>query len=440
MQQRTTGLVVGLVTFVILTVALLAASIYFFVEMQDAKDKAKNASDAQRIAQDKERKTEESYGQLVGFVLGDPSARPEGGIDRIKEGLGAAGVANLKLELESLRGKVESLTQEAESMSKLAAAQKADATSAREEVKKAKESAQAAAKNVDDTIGQYKSTTEKFGSEVKSTVASISRLQDEIDERRRNEVASLQGQIDTISSSRAELSTRVADLQKTVDQYRVKPANAASLADGRIIDVGGQDGEIFLSIGAKQRVQPGMIFDIYDDANSIQYNPTTGELVPGKARVVVLKVSDATSTARIVPDSNRPGAKTRPVVKDDVIANAIFSPDYRYKFLVHGKFDIDNDGRATTAEADYVRGRIRAWGGEVIEGDKLRGDLDFIVMGVQPTAPAPLPANANEGEYTSYFESKKAHDAYQALFNEAQSARVPVLNWNRMQVLTNEGR
>lgn len=440
MQQRTTGLVVGLVTFVILTVALLATSIYFFVEMQDSKDKAKNASDAQRIAQDKERKTESDYAALVGFVTGDPSARPEGGLDRIKEGLGAANVTSLKTELETLRSKLDSAGQELDSQKKLASASKADAATAREELRRAKESAQAAAKNVDDTIGQYRGATEKYGTEVKQTVASISRLQDEIDERRRNEVATLQGQIDSISGQRAELSTRVADLQKTVDQYRVKPANAAALADGRVIDVGGQDGEVFLSIGSKQRVQPGMIFDVYDDANSIQYNPTSGELVPGKARVVVLKVADTTSTARVIPDAARPGAKIRPVVKDDVVANPIFSPDYKYKFLVHGKFDVDGDGKATAAEAEYVRGRIRAWGGEVIDGDKLRGDLDFVVMGVQPTQPAPLPSNANEGEYTAYFEAKKAYDGYLQLFNEAQTARVPVLNWNRMQVLTNENR
>jgi hypothetical protein len=439
MNQRTTGLVVGLVTFVILTVALAAASIYFFVQMQDAKDKAKNAGDAQRIAQEKDRKTEEAYGQLVGFVMGDPNARPDGGVEKIKEALNASSVGNLKSELEGLRAKLTQMEQDKANLDKAVAAANADAQAARTQAKEAQESAQAAAKGVGAAIDEHKSLTEKYGTEVSTTVASVKRVQDEVEERRRNEVAGLQGQIDQISSSKAELSTRVAELQKSVDQYRVKPANAAALADGRVIDVSGTDGQIFISIGAKQRVQPGMIFDVYDDANSIQFNPTNGELVPGKARIVVLKVGDATSTARVVPDNTR-GAKTRPIVQDDVIANAIYSPDYRYKFLVHGKFDIDGDGIATAAEADYVRGRIRAWGGEVVDGDKLRGDLDFIVLGQAPQQPPTPPADADTGAYTAFVEARRAFDTYQALFSEAQAAHIPILNWNRMQVLTNEGR
>ena len=69
----------------------------------------------------------------------------------------------------------------------------------------------------------------------------------------------------------------VADLQKAVEQYRVKPENAASLADGRVIDVSGTNGEVFISIGSKQRVQPGMTFDVYDSPAAITINPTTGE-------------------------------------------------------------------------------------------------------------------------------------------------------------------
>ena len=443
MQQRTTGLVVGLVSFVILSVALLATTIYFFVQMQSADERSKNKEDEARLANSKAHQMEDSYGQLVGFVTGDPTARPEGGLDKIKDMLKTGkDVANLSVELDSLRSNADKLAADKASLAKQLAAAKQDAASARAETKAAKDSAQLAAKNVDSTLGTYRSSTEKYGNEVKDTVASISKLQDEIDARRRNEVAGLQGQIDTLSSSRSELSTRLADLQKVVDQVRTKPENAAKLVDGRVIDVGGPDGEIFISLGTKNRLQPGMIFDVYDDVAAIQYDPASGNLVPGKARIQVLRVGEATSAAKVIPDPNntaRVGSK-RPVVKDDVIANPIYSPDYRYKFLVHGKFDIDNDGRATAAEADYVRGRIKEWGGEVVEGETLRGDLDFVVMGVQPIQPPQLPPDANEAAYTQYFEAKKAYEAYQQLFNEAQAARVPVLNWNRMQVLTNEGR
>jgi hypothetical protein len=309
MNQRTTGLVVGLVIFVILTVGLLASTIYFNIEMNNAKQSAKNAADSQRSAQSKEAKTREAFGALAGFVTGDSGMSPESELEGIKKALGAEKVANLKVEFEGLRSKADQLAQDNDNLKKQAAAAQADATSARAEARKATEGADAAKKLVEANMDTYRTSVEKYGSEVKDTVAAVTKAQDEMDQRHRNEVADLQGQIDNVSSSRAELSGRVAEMQKVVDQYRIKPENAASLADGRVIDVAGQNGEVFISIGSKQRVQPGMTFDVYDSASSIQYNPTTGELIPGKARIQVLKVEENTSTARVIPEAQRFGAR-----------------------------------------------------------------------------------------------------------------------------------
>jgi FtsZ-binding cell division protein ZapB len=441
MNQRTTGLVVGLVTFVILTVGLLASTIYFHLEAQSALGSKKQADDARAAAQSASTKAESAYKQLAGFVMGDAEMTPgEDALANIKKALAAEDVANLKVEFDSLRADREQLKQDNQNLKDQVAKAESAADTARAEAEKSAAAANAASKRVDADLGTYRTSVQKYETDVKSTVDSISKLQDEIDQRRRTEVAELQEKINSESVSKATLQTRVGELEKTVDQYRIKPENAASLADGRIIDVGSQNGEVFLSIGSKQRVQPGMTFDVYDSPASIQFNPSSGELIPGKARVQVLKVDENTSTARVIPESRRTGARTRPVVKDDVIANVIFSPDYRYKFLVHGLFDVDNDGTATAAEAEFVRGRISSWGGEVVTGDRLRGDLDFVVMGVRPTEPLDLPANADEGQYTAHFDLKRAYETYNALFNDAQAARVPVLNWNRMQVLTNEGR
>ncbi len=442
MQQRTTGLVVGLVSFVILAVALLASTIYFFVEAQRADEKAKNSTVEKELAVSKQRKTEDAYGALVGFVNGDPSARPEGGLDTIKESFGLAkDTPSLKVAINNLTSDNEALKAQAETMKKQVAAAQAEAKAARKESEASKTAAQAAASKVDETIGGYRASTEKFGTEVKETVADITKAKDEIENRRRNEVSGLQEQIDKLSSTTADQSTRLSEMQGVMDKVRAKPENAAQLVDGRVIDVGGADGEVFISLGSKNRLQPGMLFDVYDDANSIQYDPESNNLIPGKARLQVLKVSDTTSTARVIPPAGDSRASARrPVVKDDVIANPIYSPNYRYKFLVHGKFDIDNDGRATVAEADNVRAVILRWGGDVVEGDTLRGDLDFVVLGAQPMQPPPLAPDANDAAYTQFYEAKKAYDAYQQLFQKAQDSRLPVLNWNRLQVLTNEGR
>jgi len=441
MNQRTTGIVVSLVVFVILTVGLLASTIYFYIEGDKAAQLQRNASAAERSATEREAKTRDAYTDLAIFVMGGSGSTPESGIADIKKALNADNVGNLKVEFESMRSRVDQLTQDNDNLKKQVSSAESDAKTAREEARKAAEGAEAAKKRVEGQVDGYRAETAKYGDQVKETVAAVTKAQDEMDQRHRNAIADMQTQIDTVSTSRAELSGRVADLQKAVEQYRVKPENAASLADGRVIDVSGTNGEVFISIGSKQRVQPGMTFDVYDSASAIQYNPTTGDLIPGKARIQVLKVDENTSTARVIPEEQRFGARQpRPIVKDDVIANVIFSPDYRYKFMVHGKFDVDNDGKATAAEAEFVRGRIKSWGGDVVDGDTIRADLDFVVMGVKPTKPVDLATDADEGAYTAHFEQQKAFETYEALFNEAQTARIPVLNWNRMQVLTNEGR
>jgi len=172
-----------------------------------------------------------------------------------------------------------------------------------------------------------------------------------------------------------------------------------------------------------------MTFEVFDDAAGINAAAQSG--ARGKASIQVVKVGDTTSTCRILR-----GSGSRPIMKDDVAANAVFNPDYKFKFLVHGKFDINNDGRATTGESDFIKSRIREWGGEVVDGDTLTGDLDFIVLGVQPPMPSPLPGDATEAQTLAYTEGRAARELYDNLFRTAADAEIPVLNWTRFETLT----
>jgi FtsZ-binding cell division protein ZapB len=442
MNQRTTGLMVGLVIFVILSVGLLATTIYLQVIVTQKSESESNATKERSSAMERANANEQAFKALAKMVTGDAGMSPsQATVTELEKALVGSGYPHLKAELETLRSKSQQLEQDNDNLKKQTAAGLADANAAREEAKKTMAAAEAARRKVEGDVDGYRASSDKFGSEVKDAVASITKVQFETDQRHREELAQLQGQLTQAAEERTTLSTRVADLQESVDQYRIKPANAASLVDGRIIDVADEDGRVFVSIGSRQRVQPGMVFDVYDSPASIQYNPSTSELIPGKARIQILKVEQDTSTARVIPEETKFGTRAqRPVVKDDVIANAIFSPDHRYKFLVHGMFDVDNDGKATAAETEYVRARIQAWGGDVVEGDKLQGDLDFVVMGVKPMKPLDLSSSADAGQFSAHLEQQRAFESYQVLFQDAQTARIPVLNWNRMQVLTNEGR
>ena len=129
MNQRTTGLVVGLVIFVILTVGLLASTIYFNIEAGDAKAKAKDANDVAASAKKGENSARDAFQKLAGFVTGDPNLSPNGeeAVTQVKKALDAEGVANLKTELETLRSTRDQLTQDNANLKKAADSARAEA-------------------------------------------------------------------------------------------------------------------------------------------------------------------------------------------------------------------------------------------------------------------------------------------------------------------------
>ena len=169
-------------------------------------------------------------------------------------------------------------------------------------------------------------------------------------------------------------------------------------------------------------------FDYTDRLQVI--DPDTGQLPRGKASLQVIKVGDTTSTCKITRST-----RGRPVVRDDVIVNAVYDPDYRFKFLVHGKFDVDNDGRPSEAEAEYLRSQIIDWGGTVVRGEQLPGDLDFLVLGTQPPRPPEPPINASVHQINDWARKRTAHEKYGELFRQAREAQIRVLNSNRFFIL-----
>jgi hypothetical protein len=144
-------------------------------------------------------------------------------------------------------------------------------------------------------------------------------------------------------------------------------------------------------------------------------------------------VGKTTYTAKVTQAT--PG---RPIVRDNIIVNAIYDPDYRYKFMVHGVFDADGDGLPEHNNS-FIKDRIVSWGGVVVEDQvTLPGDLDFLVLGMQPEEPMPLPRNAAETMVDDYVRKKEAFLDYISLLEQAQNVQVPVLNANRLDILTGQ--
>ncbi len=281
-------------------------------------------------------------------------------------------------------------------------------------------------------LSGYRDSVVAFQQQLDDTVAELERRVDRLTQNYDAQVAELQTEIDQLSEERVVYLQRIDDLESKVRQEQIKTQDPSLLVDGRVIDSAGPNDEVFIDRGRRDHIVQGMTFEVYDDAAALQQvDQTTGAVPRGKASLQVIKVGETTSTCKVVRS-----VLGRPVIKNDVIANAVYDPNYTFKFLVHGKFDVNGDGQPTEAEAEYIRSLVLDWGGQVVEGEELPGDLDFLVLGVEPPATPRLREGAPRHEMELWVQKKQARQTYNRLQQQATDAQIPVLNANRFFVLT----
>jgi hypothetical protein len=444
-----TGIISALVTFVVLTVLSAVAAIYFYSAMDKAEQEARRAQeDLARVATSEqlgreevrklmaaaspERMTLVEYlmtqkGQIAALVAGDPNADAPA----LRSALSLAEGQTVRAAIDDARRQLRAKSDEAEGIKASVSAAERAADLVKAQAKAQVDAAKREVEEVRASIEPYKQAGDRHQVEIDEVKQEYAVAREELENTYKNRFSELQQQIDASNQEVSLLRTRTAELQKQVDQFRIKPKDASLLVDGRIVDASTSSDRVYISLGAKDRVRPGMTFEVYDDAAAIQYDPATQRQTSGKASIEVVRVGETTSVARVT--RQRPG---RPIVREDVIANAVYSPDYRYKFLVHGKFDVDADGTVSDSEADYIRGKISEWGGEVVSSESITGDLDFVVVGSQPPMPVAPSLGASQAQFDAFFRARAARESYDNLISQARDAGIPVLNWNRFRILT----
>ena len=446
MSSRTsTGVIVALVVFVVLTVALLAISIILYNGQMAAEKKESEAraelnaiitagelgrTDVQAMRSNAGSQSlfgymSEQNAAVNRFVTGDSGAN----LGKMRADLGLGENDTVRDAMRKLAQDRDARTQEASSLKTRSADLDKEVQALKAKLAESEKSRQEAIAKVTASIDSYKQAADGYRSEFDAAKAALEQSRSDMEARFASEAGALQTELDGLRAERSVLDARIADLKRKVEATATKAANPAAMVDARVVDVDAKTGTLFIDIGSNKRVVPGMTFEIFDDSAGIAAAAESGSR--GKASVQVVKVGETTSTCRVLR-----GSASRPIVKDDVLANAVFNPDYKFKFLVHGKFDINNDGRATTGESDFIKSRIREWGGEVVDGDTLTGDLDFVVLGVQPPMPSPLPGDATEAQTLAYTEGRSTRELYDTIFRTAADAEIPVLNWTRFETLT----
>lgn len=448
-----TGVVVSLVVFILTTVFLLVMTIVFYAgktketELRAEADRQRNKYiTREQLNSDAFKPIEVAAGSqsvaghllqqnqnLMAYLAGNPATT----MDDLKAQMARHGVPENGVAVEhmaTLSSRIRRSDDEVTSMKSRLQDREDEISQLKAQIEannRANEETKAALVS---QISEYQRAGDIYGESVRQTVGEVKQSSDRLRNSYEDRVRGLEGEIDSLNQENLVLKQRINEFEARAAATREKADNPALLVDGRVIELAGSD-EVFIDLGQNKRMVLGMTFEVYDNADSIRVDRVTGALPRGKASMQVVKVGPSTSTARVT--RSVPG---RPVVRGDVIANAVYDPNYRFKFLIHGRYDVDQDGRPSEAEAEYLRSLVKEWGGSIVIGEEIPGDLDFLVLGVEPPRPSPLPPDANDQQLADYIKRVQAFDTYQRLFRQATEAQIPVLNSNRFLVLIGRGR
>ena len=253
---------------------------------------------------------------------------------------------------------------------------------------------------------------------------------DEVREENIERMQDAEERVEELIGERAQLLSTIDDLRSKINSNRMNTVDPSLLVDGRVLEVGSGN-EVFINRGELDHIVLGMTFDIYESASQLRFDEG-GNLPRGKATIEVVKVGPTTSTAKI-----KRSTSSQPIIRDNIIVNPVYDPDYKFSFIVHGNFDADGDGEPESNNS-FIKNQISRWGGIVIEDDGvIPGDLDFLVLGITPRKPTHQPSRgASPAMMDAYAKQQRAYDDYENLQEAAKAAQVPILTANRLDVLT----
>ncbi|MCL4197270.1 MAG: hypothetical protein KJZ69_07225 [Phycisphaerales bacterium] len=441
------GVLVALVIFIMLTITLLLLVMLFYTkadkeaQLKDAAETAarefirseeRNRDDIVRLKSEAQEKSmsvvmylRTQMQDLMRDVAGNQNLSPS----RLRTQLDQLGLR----EGESLTGFVTTLSTQVSDRddrikaleNELAAAHTrlGEEVARREELQRSQEAALAAA-NAE--IDRVKQRADRYQQQV---LDSERDMQDRVRDIRAQldaEIASLKEQIERRDVTIAELTDNVRALQSRVRGVTQSNIDEGSQVDGHVVRLVGND-EVFIDLGKPQHLVLGMTFNVYGSISEMRPD-AQGNVPQGKATVEVTRIGETTSTARIIRST--PG---RAVVEGDVIVNPVYDRNKKYSFFLFGQFDLDGENGPSEFETEIVRSRIREWGGEL--RSEFAGDMDFLVLGVEPALPAEPRPNATGPEVIAYRRARQFYEDYNAHLDRAQRLSIPVLNQNRLLTL-----
>ena len=446
-----TGVIVSLVVFVLTTVFLLVLSIVFYAGKVDQSEATEKAKQDLHDFITSEQQNLDSFQQVVAaakanhvsvaqylnsdledlrsIVSGAPDSSTESIRVHFNDALGNGG--SLFLAYDRLSRQLQERQQELDARVSELNAARGQIASLEQSLS---DSSNATTQALEATKSEWmdiQNESEVLAQNMDDHFASRVQRDDRLLGGKTTLIQQLESERDRLIKEKTILANDAADLRDQINASRMSSIDPAMLVDGTVLDAVGTD-RVFIDLGSQDHIVLGMAFEIYDDPSQLRVNQD-GELPRGKASIEIIKVGETTSTAKVTQST--PG---RPIVRDNIIVNAVYDPHYQYKFMVHGLFDANGDGEPEHNNS-FIKDRITTWGGIVVDNqDILPGDLDFLVLGIQPLEPRPLPRNATDQMINDYARKQQSYSNYSSLLEQAQDVKIPVLNANRLDVLTGQ--
>lgn len=277
-------------------------------------------------------------------------------------------------------------------------------------------------------VEQYKSEVDIFRERVTDSQGYMTGEVEKIRQQYDDQISRLNADKTKLEQETRVNLDRINRLQSELRGTQFTGKSEYALVDAEVLGINPLDGTVIVGAGRKQKVVLGLTFEIYTDAATIRPDDE-GVYPEGKASVEIIRVDDNSSVGRLIRQT-----RGNPVVKGDVVANAVYDPRKTYKFMVFGNFDTNNDGISTPEEQNDLRARIENWGGKVL--DDLTGDVDFLVLGEKPVLPPEPSGTAPIGVIERYLAIRQQVTRYDELFAAATAANIPVLNQHRLGTLT----
>jgi len=252
----------------------------------------------------------------------------------------------------------------------------------------------------------------------KSTAAALAQQQESN--------AQLASQLAQATSSNQKLTTQLQQVQDKLKGIRPGVSEPTiQKPDGRIVRVPDTN-TVVIDLGTGDQIVEGMTFEVYDQVTRIPAmgdGMREGEMPEGKASIEVIRILPGFSECRVI--RRKPGYG---VNIGDLIANLVYDSTQKYNFVVYGDFDLNNDNRTETGDADVIKRLITMWGGKVT--NEVNINTDFIVMGVEPKAEPPSP-NDDAVVRQQKLEAQQAQEAYLNVLKQASQLNIPIMNQNR---------